>query len=116
MHDAGPVKSVELGVRKAVADALGQVDALTFHHDHKVFVFVGVDIFKHRQGVAVGNAVVRVTLLVVAPAAIVPTKPNEGTKPIVAPTPNVPARAGDCTKFQAFVTKLKRLRTVADAN
>ena len=64
----------------------------------------------------VGNAVVRVTLLVVAPAAIVPTKPNEGTKPIVAPAPNVPASAGDWTKFQAFVTKLKRFRTVADAN
>ena len=60
MHNAGTVKGIVLRIGQALADALGQINALAFHHDHKVFVFIGVDVFKHRKGVAVGNAVVHV--------------------------------------------------------
>ena len=46
---------------------------------------------------AAGNAVVNVTLVVVAPAAIVPTTPSEGAKAEVEPAPNVPAVKGVAT-------------------
>jgi hypothetical protein len=54
-----------------------------------------------------------VTELVVAPAAIVPTKPRLGAKTIVDPAPKTPASAGDCTKFQPFDTMLNLFKTVA---
>jgi hypothetical protein len=63
-----------------------------------------------------GSAVDSTTLVVVAPAAIVPTVPSDGANPIAAPAPNVPASAGDCTSDHDLVTMLKRLSTVADAN
>jgi hypothetical protein len=61
---------------------------------------------------AVGNAVERITLVVVAPAAIVPVSAKDGAKHVAVPAANVPASAGDWIKFQPFVTMLNRLRIV----
>ena len=55
---------------------------------------------------AVGSAVVSVTLVVVAPAAMVPTKPNEGAKAIATPAPNVPASAGLSVNADPLLTML----------
>jgi hypothetical protein len=60
---------------------------------------------------AVGNAVVNVTLVVVAPDAIVPTTPSEGAKADVEPAPNVPAVKGVATAdCHALVIMLNRYR------
>ena len=65
---------------------------------------------------AVGSAVDSVTLIVDAPAAMVPTSPSEGTKAEAAPAANVPASAGDWTNDHALLTMLNRFSTVALAN
>ena len=62
---------------------------------------------------AVGSAVDSVTLVVVAPAAIVPTAPNDGANADVLPAPNVPAVSGVAlTNCHAFDTMLNRFSAV----
>lgn len=62
---------------------------------------------------AVGSGVDNVTEVVVAPAAMVPTRPKEGAKTDVEPAPKVPPRPGLTTKDHPFVTMLNLFRTAA---
>lgn len=62
---------------------------------------------------ALGSAVESVKLVVVAPAAMVPTAAKLGTKAAAAPAAKVPPKPGLTASCQLLVTMLKRLRMAA---
>jgi hypothetical protein len=56
------------------------------------------------------------TNVVEAPEPILPFNPLDGAKVDVDPTPKVPPKPGEPTKFHDLVTMLYLLRTVFDTN